>query len=118
MSSIQVHLETTSCEPGARVEGRIDWDAGGERVETLMVSLLWHTSGKGTEDIEIVDQITVEGPGPQGSHAFSFALPDFPWSFSGTLVSLVWSVEASLEPKGAVARTDFVSAPGAEEIRL
>lgn len=118
MSRIQVHLESDRCEPGGRIAGRVDWDAGGERAESLMVSLLWHTAGKGTEDVEIVDQVEVSGPALQGSHPFSFAVPEFPWSFSGTLISLVWSVEASLEPKGAVARTELVSAPGGEEVRL
>ena len=65
-----------------------------------MISLLWHTEGKGTEDVEVVEQINVEDPPITGSHDFSFRVPDFPWSFSGTLISLIWAVEASLDPGG------------------
>lgn len=118
MSGIEVHLESARFEPGSRLEGRVDWDAGGEAPERLSISLLWHTAGKGTEDVTVVDQIEVERPSRMGSRELAFDLPGFPWSFSGTLVSLVWSVEASLEPGGAVSRVDLVLAPGAEEIRL
>ena len=59
--------------------------------------------------MRIVDQVQIDLPRPHGHHDFSFRLPDFPWSFTGTLVSLVWAVEASLEPKGAVERVPIVS---------
>ena len=118
MSHLQVHLESDRFEPGARVEGRVDWDASEERPERMVISLLWHTAGKGSEDITIIDQVKVSAPSRIGSRRFEFALPDFPWSFSGTLISLIWSVEASLEPKGAVSRVDVVVAPGGEEILL
>ena len=118
MSHVQVHLEGDRFEPGSLLEGRVDWDAGGERPERMMISLLWHTAGKGTEDVTVVDQVEVVGPSRLGSRRFEFSLPAFPWSFSGTLISLIWSVEASLEPKGALSRADLVLAPGAEEILL
>ncbi len=116
--SLRIHLEDTSLEPGSELRGRVDWRAEGEPPESLLVSLLWYTEGKGTEDVGIVDHVTVEHPSIQGGHEFSFRLPDFPWSFSGTLISLVWAVEASLEPGGAVERANLVSAPGAREITL
>ena len=84
----------------------------------MTISLLWHTEGKGTEDVEIVDQIEIENPPAAGRREFSFTLPDFPWSFSGTLVSLVWRVEVGIEPEGLVEHVNLVSAPGGEEIRL
>ena len=118
MSRIQVQVETDRCEPGAPLEGRVDWQADEKRPERILISLLWYTAGKGTEDVEVVEQVEVESPSMIGSKGFELVAPEFPWSFSGTLVSLVWAVEASLEPKGGVSRVDVVVAPGAEEIRL
>ncbi|MCP3956402.1 MAG: hypothetical protein GY719_00975 [bacterium] len=117
--SMRIHLDGgTSFEPGAEVRGRAEWQAGDEAPRSVLISLLWHTEGKGTEDIEIVEQIELEHPPASGSRDLTFRLPDFPWSFSGALISLVWAIEASLEPGGTVERVDLISAPGAEEIRL
>ena len=108
----------TSVEPNSEVRGHVEWTAGERPPESLMISLLWHTEGKGTEDIEIVEQIEFADPSGSGRHEFAFRLPEFPWSFSGTLLALVWAVEASLEPGGFVERVNLVSAPGAEEVRI
>lgn len=117
MSSIRVHLDQSAFEPGSEVTGKVDW-AVGDRPRKIVLSLLWHTEGKGTEDVEIVEQDSVAEPSSHGSQAFSFRLPEFPWSFSGKLISLIWSVEASVEPDGGVDRANLVSAPEAEEILL
>ncbi len=116
--SLELHLEETALEPGSELAGRVAWRAEGGSVESVIVSLLWYTEGKGTEDVEIVEQVEVEHLPIQGSHEFTFRLPDFPWSFSGTLISLVWAVEANLEPDGTVERVTLVSAPEAREIEL
>ena len=118
MSRVEVRLERTAYEPGDEITGSVEWDADGQPPRKVLVSLLWHTEGKGTEDIEIVDQNEVEHPSSSGGRDFSFRLPAFPWSFSGRLISLVWAIEASLEPKGDVDRADFVAAPGGQEVRL
>ncbi len=116
--SLRLDLESAALEPGAELRGRAEWQAEAGRPESVLISLMWHTEGKGTEDVEILEQIEVESPPPSGRRDFAFRLPGFPWSFSGRLVSLVWAVEASLEPEGAVERVSFVAAPGGEEIRL
>ena len=118
MSYLRIDLEEQGFEPGATVSGRVTWDAGRETPQKLLVSLLWHTEGKGTEDVEVIQQMTMANPGTGGYRDFNFRLPEFPWSFSGQLISLIWTIEASLEPKGEVQRADFVAAPGGIEVRL
>ncbi len=115
---IRIHLQEQALEPGSELEGRVEWVAERESIESVSISLLWYTEGKGTEDVEVVQHRQVSRPSMQGDHDFSFRLPDFPWSFSGTLISLVWAVEASLEPDGAVERVTLVSAPEAREVEI
>lgn len=45
-------------------------------------------------------------------------LPADPYSFSGTLISLVWALEVVAEPGGAAGRIDVVVSPTGNEIRL
>ncbi len=117
--TLQIHLDDPNAyQPGDEIRGRVTWQSLQRQPKSVLISLLWHTEGKGTEDVEIIEQITVDGPSASGSREISFILPGFPWSFSGTLLSLVWAIEASLEPAGEVTRVNIVSAPGAEEIQL
>ncbi len=115
--SLEIHLEETAFEPGSELRGRVDWRAEGGAALSVIISLLWFTEGKGTEDVGIVEQVE-DQPSMRSGRDFSFRLPDFPWSFSGDLISLVWAVEASLEPGGIVERVNLVSAPGAREVEL
>lgn len=116
----ELHLELDGdrFEPGDTVRGRVSWNRGMERPKEVLISLLRHTAGKGTEDIEVMAQEVVEQPAPLGDRHFSFVLPETPWSFSGSLISLVWAVEASLDGHGDVDRIEIVSAPGGEEVVL
>ena len=99
--------------PGERAAGRIRGDGHGE----LVVSLLWYTAGRGTEDVTIVAQERVAVDGAI-EVPFAFDLPEQPWSFSGTLISLRWALEASVEPGSDVVRVDLVCAPGGREVVL
>ena len=115
MSKLRLELDGSTFEPGERVSGRVRWQLLEEQVKTLLISLVWHTEGKGTEDAETVAQVEIPSPAPTGNERFSFDLPAYPWSFSGTLISLVWTVEASLEPRGDLERAELLVAPGRQE---
>ena len=115
MSKLHLELDARAFEPGERVSGTIRWDHSQKPADLLRLSLLWHTAGKGDEAAETVSQIEVRSPPPVGSDRFAFDLPAYPWSFSGKLVSLIWAVEASLEPKGDLEREEIVIAPGRTE---
>jgi len=103
--------------PGDTVSGRVSWRLE-EPCETVEVRLFWHTSGKGTEDVEIVDSLVFSEGGVHGDRAFSFSLPLGPYSFSGTLITLTWALELIALPGGDVARVEITVAPTPVEVRL
>jgi len=103
--------------PGETVRGSVLW-ALATPPETLEVRLFWRTQGKGTSDVEIVATHAVSRPAAAGEEAFTFVLPEAPWSFSGKLVSLSWGLEGVAEPGGQNAQAPLVLAPHGREILL
>jgi len=103
--------------PGDTVSGRVSWNLDGPP-ETVEVRLFWHTTGKGTEDVEIINSSSFPAGGPRGDGAFSFPLPLGPYSFSGTLITLTWALELVCLPGGEVERFDLVVAPTPVEVEL
>ena len=103
--------------PGDNVSGRVVWhlDAPAEAVE---LRLFWHTSGKGTEDVEIVDELRIDAAGTSGERSFAFLLPLGPYSFSGSLITLAWALELVAFPSGEIERVGLVVAPTPVELRL
>jgi hypothetical protein len=103
--------------PGENVSGRIVWnlDVPADAVE---LRLFWHTSGKGTEDVEIIDDLRVDAAGASGERDFSFRLPLGPYSFSGSLITLAWALELMAFPGGEIERVELVVAPTPVELRL
>ena len=118
MSEVQVTLDSDAVGPGGTVGGKVDWSQSGKRSERVAIRLFWFTQGKGTEDLEIVEEKIVESPSASSSEVFSFKAPRFPYSYAGKLLAITWAVEASLEPKGEVDRKQFTLGPQGREIRL
>lgn len=106
----------TAFEPGAKLEGTAVWQlaAAPERLE---VRLFWYTAGKGTRDVGVVETAALT-PAAQGQEDFHFQLPRGPYSFSGTLVSILWALELVAEPSGKSTRQEIVVAPGGREVRV
>ena len=103
--------------PGETISGRAVWrfDAPPDAVE---IRLFWHTSGKGTEDVEIVHRVRFDDGSPHGEREFSFTIPAGPYSFSGSLITLSWGLELVRLPDGDAKLVDVVVAPTPVEVRL
>ena len=106
-----------ACAPGEAVAGTVSWrlDAAPDSVE---VRLFWYTRGKGTTDVQIVKAQQFAAPRAAGRKTFRFVLPAEPYSFSGKLISLIWALEAVVQPGERSARRELVVAPGGTEILL
>jgi hypothetical protein len=106
----------TERRPGDTLELLASWSLA-SAPESLEARLFWFTQGKGTQDVGVVETQPIDVPGPQGERRIRFKLPDTPYSFSGTLITLAWGVELIAGDEEA-ARWEFVMAPGGREIRL
>jgi len=103
--------------PGGHLEGRVVWQLD-KPPESVELRLFWHTSGKGTDDVVIVEARPFERPGAYGEGTFDFILPLGPYSFSGSLITLTWALELVALPGGETERLDLVVAPTPVEVRL
>lgn len=116
---MKLHLETldhrTAFLPGETIEGIAGWELD-EQPDHIDVRLFWHTAGKGTQDVEIADSVVFRSPPAVDAQPFRLTAPRGPYSFSGKLVSLTWSIEVVVG--GAAERIDIVIAPAGEPIQL
>lgn len=119
MSWLSVSLDEgkSAFRPGEVVRGTASWslDAPPEGVE---VRLVWFTAGKGDRDVGVVATEPCLVPAGEGRQNFAFTLPDGPYSFSGTLVSLLWAVEVVALPGADGARAELTVSPTGQEIVL
>ena len=94
--SIRLELAAPAYPPRGELAG-VFVIAGGPPPDTKSIefSILWHTSGKGTEDIGVVhyqawktNNGTLDAmPNP---NTFAVKLPSTPWSYDGQLIKIHW----------------------------
>ena len=117
MSELRLELAggRTTHRPGEPLSGRVTWRV--ERQPTAAeLRLFWYTSGKGTEDVGVVETLSFAAPRPEDHRDFTLPLPREPYSFSGRLISLIWAIELIVEPGGHVERQEFVLSPTGKEV--
>jgi len=116
MTGLQLDLDggAHDFKPGDPVAGRVSWNV--DAAKSGEVRLFWYTRGKGTDDVGLVETIVFADPQTIDQRAFRFTLPAAPYSFSGTLMSIVWAIEAIVEPGALVERREFVVSPSGREV--
>lgn len=119
MPDLQLQLQDGRTEflPGESITGTASWQVSNPPAKAE-VSLIWATRGKGTQDMEIVQAIPFSDPQARDSRPFKITLPESPYSFSGQLISLIWTLELNLDPGDECAAAEIVFAPGGKEVAL
>lgn len=119
MSELRIELADgrTSYRPGEPLSGRVTWRVD-EPPESAELKLFWYTSGKGTQDVGVVQTMTFASPRKDDHRDFTLPLPREPYSFSGTLISLIWAIELIIEPGAHVEREQIVLSSTGEEVEL
>ena len=117
MLEIRIDGGRTAFAPEETVSGHVSWHES-EAPRAVEIRLLWHTEGRGDQDVGVAGTLRIEAPSAVGSSPFQFECPHGPLSFSGRLVSLLWAIEATVDPQDTTAREPIVIAPGGHEIDL
>ena len=118
MSQLAIRLDgRTAFEPGETISVELEWSLPSS-VEAIELRAVWNTVGKGTKDVGNEHLLTIDSPNPSESRRINVALPAAPYSFSGTLISLVWALELVVLPSGAACRQEITIAPHGAEIEL
>jgi hypothetical protein len=119
MPSIALHLTDgrTTFAPHETVTGTVSWAL--EAVpQSAELQLLWRTSGRGSAEESLVETVPFATPQANESRPFTITLPDAPYSFSGSLITLTWWLEAVLEPGGHCEGVEITMAPEGKAIGL
>lgn len=116
-AAIQTELDSRNFAPGETLRGRVQWHSDAD-LTNAELRLFYYTAGKGSRDTEVIAVRPWPAPPQAVDEEFSFDLPAGPYSFSGTLISLVWAIELVLEPGGHHERLEFVVSPTGHEIDL
>jgi hypothetical protein len=88
--------------PGETLAGSYRFDSvGGDEIQAIEVSILWHTEGKGSEDIGVhafwrLSIANGDWIDPRRPGRFTTVLPKSPLSYNGVLVKIFWSVRVRL----------------------
>lgn len=119
MDTIQVETRdgANAFMPGEVVEGMVSWQLD-RPATTAELRLFWYTMGKGDQDLRVIETVAFANPVLQDSRGFRVRLPEGPYSFSGKLISLLWALEAVVEPGSRAERLVLTVSPTRREILL
>ena len=122
---VRLELAANAYRPGDELAGAFVL-AGGPppNARSVEFSVLWRTSGKGTEDLGVIhyrawkadDGTLAELPNP---HTFAIVLPRNPWSYDGERIKIHWLARVRLRygetnhTEEVVRDAEFTLAPAA-----
>jgi len=117
MLNLSTETGGTWFRPGETIAGNASWRLD-EEAEAIEVRLFWYTTGKGSQDVGVVQTRQIYRPERDGNRPFRLAVPRGPYSFSGKLITLAWAIEVVALPSGETERLDLVMGPTPVEIEL
>ncbi len=99
-TNILIRIDGTkrTYQPGDCLSGNYLIEANSpDSIQAAELSILWHTEGKGDEDLAVhhFDRVSVETEpnwDPRGPRRFSTVLPKSPLSYDGVIVKIRWRI--------------------------
>lgn len=116
--TIAIELASQSAfAPGEKITVPIAWELQSPPL-SLELRLSWTTRGKGTTDSQTVQVVPVPHLEATGRRSIPLTLPNHPYSVTGRLVSIIWTLELVAQPVRESAQVTIVIAPERREIVL
>lgn len=115
--SLQLHQDPTTLVPGQVIEGSLGWRLDNPP-KSAVLRLFWYTEGRGTMDVEVVEDLSLPTHLPEIQGTFRLSLPAAPYSFQGQLISLRWAIELILNNGKQVERLPLIVSPWVEQVTL
>lgn len=109
--------QATEFAPGQSIEGSVGWQLESPPRDAFL-RFFWYTQGRGTQDVNVVQEIEFPNPPASFEQPFQFTAPDQPYTFSGALITLQWAMELVLNKGKDVQRLDIVLSPWTEKLAL
>ncbi|MFT4692216.1 MAG: hypothetical protein ACI9OD_004447 [Limisphaerales bacterium] len=114
--SLQIDGGRTEYRPGEQVVLLAGWRLD-QSPTSAELRLFWHTKGKGSEDVEIVETQILDSPKSMEERRLTFQLPNAPYSYGGRLMSIIWAAELVVEPNAQSALAEFTLSADGKEVR-
>ena len=114
---IAVRKQPAQFQPGEEIIGAAQWSLK-RAPKSVEARLLWHTTGRGIEDVCVAATVQFASPLQEDTRPFTITAPEAPYSFAGSLVTLQWALELVALPSKEIARIDIVIAPGGSPVDL
>lgn len=95
--------QTRVFHPGDTMSGIVEVNPSRDtNCRAIEIKIGWHTEGRGTRNegypynnrLDHIDNLSI---GESVVEDFDFVIPPEPWSYSGHLVSIVWSVDVKVD---------------------
>ncbi len=102
--------------PGEELRGLVAWDLP-STPGMVQVALGWETSGRGDSNSEVVLVEDLAARDRSEEQPFRLVLPEEPYSFSGQLITLTWTLELRTGG-GERVTTEITIAPEGQELEL
>ncbi|MFO1489794.1 MAG: hypothetical protein U1F77_07720 [Kiritimatiellia bacterium] len=117
MNIAHIELENgrTAFRPGETIRGFAAWRID-RSLRRVVLHLSWRTEGVGTRNTDLAGQIVVDDPPSTGKHDFEITAPPMPHSYSGRLLSILWTLDLFTEPDTESHSVDLVISPTGEPL--
>lgn len=109
--------DRTVYRPGEPIAGVAAWNVP-DPIRQIEVHLCWHTEGRGTEDVSVVETVVFDNPSPVDAKPFRLTAPGGPYSYEGRLIAIRWEVELLGKGVKDMARIEVIVSPNGEPFGL